>query len=419
MGVVYKAQDTRLKRLVALKFLPPELTRDADTKLRFVQEAEAASALDDPHVCTIYDIDATADGRVFIAMAYYDGETLKKRIQRGPLPIEDVISISGQIARGLAAAHEAGIVHRDIKPANLMITTRGEVKIVDFGIAKLSGQADLTGTGLSLGTVAYMAPEQFQGQVDRRADLWALGVVLYEMLTGRRPFEGENDLALMNAVLNTTPQRVTALRADVPEAMAAVVDQALQKEPFRRLASAGDMASAIEACRVQSGAPATNDDTGAILRTLRRPLVAFPAVAVVGALGYVLVTTLVDQSRQRWAREEAIPEIRVLLQQDEIDKAYALAQDAGRYIPSDPMLVELLSQITQVPALTTKPEGASVYVKPVPGRRRWSGRLVGTTPLRASDWRAAPTGGASKPMGSRRTSSRETWATSWCLRRSP
>ncbi len=382
MGVVYKAQDTRLKRLVALKFLPPGLTRDTDTKLRFVQEAEAASALDHPHVCTIYDIDATADGRVFIAMAYYEGETLKKRIQQGPLPIEDAIAISGQIARGLAAAHEAGIVHRDIKPANVMITTRGEVKIVDFGIAKLSGQADLTGTGLSLGTVAYMAPEQFQGQVDTRADLWALGVVLYEMLTGRRPFEGENDLALMNAVLNTTPQRVTALRADVPEALAAVVDQALQKEPSRRLASAGDMASAIEACRVQSGAPATNrDDTGAILRTLKRPLVALPMVAVVGALGYVLVTTLVDQSRQRWAREEAIPEIRVLLQRDEYDKAYALAQDAGRYVPSDPMLVELISQITQVPALTTTPEGASVFVKPYasPQVEWW---LVGTTPLK-------------------------------------
>jgi serine/threonine-protein kinase len=163
MGVVYKAQDIRLKRQVALKFLPPGLTRDAEARQRFVHEAEAASALDDPHVCTIYDIDQTADGRVFIAMALYEGGTLKKHIQRGPMPMEDVIAFSEQIARGLATAHEAGIVHRDIKPANVMITTRKEVKIVDFGIAKLSTQADLTGTGLSLGTVQYMAPGTVSG----------------------------------------------------------------------------------------------------------------------------------------------------------------------------------------------------------------------------------------------------------------
>ena len=204
MGLVYKAQDTRLKRLVALKFLPPGLTRDAAAKQRFVQEAESASALDDPHVCTIHDIDEAADGRVFIAMSFYDGETLKKRIQRGPMSIEDAAAIGSQIARGLAAAHDARIVHRDVKPANVMITTKGEVKIVDFGIAKLAGQEDLTGTGLSLGTVAYMAPEQFEGQVDSRADLWALGVVLYEMLTGRRPFEGATDAKVMNAVLTST-----------------------------------------------------------------------------------------------------------------------------------------------------------------------------------------------------------------------
>jgi serine/threonine-protein kinase len=153
MGVVYKAQDTRLKRLVALKFLPPALTRDDEARQRFVQEAEAASALDDPHVCTIHDIDQTEDGRVFIAMAFYEGETLKRRIQRGPMPVTDVVAIAGQIARGLAAAHEAHIIHRDVKPANVMVTTRGEVKIVDFGVAKLAGQPDLTQTGLRLGTI--------------------------------------------------------------------------------------------------------------------------------------------------------------------------------------------------------------------------------------------------------------------------
>ena len=381
MGVVYKAQDMRLKRLVALKFLPPGLTRDVVARQRFVQEAEAASALDDPRVCTVHAIDETADGRVFIAMGYYEGETLKKHIQRGPMPIDDVVAIGGQIARGLAAAHEAGIVHRDIKPANVMITTRGEVKIVDFGIAKLSGQLDLTGTGMSLGTVAYMAPEQFQGSVDARADLWALGVVLYEMLTGQQPFQGESAQAVMHAVLNQIPQSVKALRPDAPEPVAAVVDRALQKDPEKRYASAGEMATAIEACRTQPAPSVTvSDDTGALLRTIRRPLVALPALAVAGVVGYILVTTLTEQSRTRWAREEAVPEIGRLLQQDDYDAAYALAQQAGRYIPNDPILATLLPQITATPALATTPAGASVYVKPYASPQgEW--RLIGTTPL--------------------------------------
>jgi formylglycine-generating enzyme required for sulfatase activity/dienelactone hydrolase len=380
MGVVYKAQDLRLKRLVALKFLPPGLTRDPDAKQRFVQEAEAASALDDPHVCAVHDIDETADGRVFIAMGFYEGGTLKKRIQGGPLPVDEVIAIATQIARGLAAAHDAGIIHRDIKPANVIVTERGEAKIVDFGIAKLAGQADLTGTGLRLGTIAYMAPEQFEGEVDARADLWALGVVMFEMLTGRRPFNGDTDMTTMNAVLNRAPQSLKALRPDVPDALAAVVERAMQKKPAQRFAGAREMASQIEACRT-SEASTPRDETGAVLRAIRRPLVALPAFAVIGVVGYVLVTMLMAQSRARWAREEAIPEIRRLLQVDDYDAAFALAERAGAAIPGDPMLVELNSQITQQPALATKPEGARVSVKPYASPQAdW--RFIGTTPIK-------------------------------------
>jgi formylglycine-generating enzyme required for sulfatase activity len=378
MGVVYKAQDTRLKRLVALKFLPPALTRDADAKQRFVQEAEAASALDDPHVGTIYDIDESADGRVFIAMAFYEGETLKKHIQRGPLPIDRAVSFATQIAQGLAAAHEAGIVHRDIKPANVMITRRDEVKIVDFGIAKLSG-ADLTRTGSSLGTVAYMAPEQFRGLVDARVDLWALGIVLYEMLTGRRPFVGADDIAIMASVNADTPRSAQALRPEVPQRLAAIVDRALQKDPAARFASAREMLRDLEALRPGVVA-ADRDETGAILRAIRRPVVALPVLAVIGVVGYLLVTTMMAQSRTRWAREEAIPQIRALLQQDDYTAAYALAQQAAAYIPNDPVLAELRPQITNRPSLNTKPPGASVFVKPYAApASEW--RLVGTTPL--------------------------------------
>ena len=381
MGVVYKAQDLRLKRQVALKFLPPELTRDAEAKKRFVQEAEAASALDDPHVCTIHDIDETADGRVFIAMGLYEGESLKQRIQRGPMPVGEVVSIAQQIAKGLGAAHHAGIIHRDIKPANVMLTQRGEVKIVDFGIAKLAGQTDLTGTGLRLGTVSYMAPEQFEGDVDPRADLWALGVVMFEMLAGTRPFEGDNDVTTMNAVLNRPPRSLKALRPDVPAPVLAVVERAMQKEPSRRFGTADEMAKAIEAFRMPEVPPVVgSDDTGAVLRAIRRPVVAVPALVVAGVVGYLLVSMLSTQSRARWAREQAIPEIQRLLQQDDYAAAHDLALQAESAIPADPMLVELVSQITQAPRLTTRPEGARVFVKPYASvQSEW--RLLGPTPL--------------------------------------
>src|SRR5512136_2574522 len=190
MGVVYKAEDTRLRRTVALKFLPPDLTRDPEAKERFIHEAQAASALQHSNICVVYDIDETPDGQMFISMEYLDGETLKKKIERGPLKIEEAIDVAIQVAQGLTKAHEHGIVHRDIKPANIMITTDGVAKIVDFGLAKLSGQTMLTKAGATLGTAAYMSPEQARGEpADHRTDIWSLGIVLYEMVTGRRPFE--------------------------------------------------------------------------------------------------------------------------------------------------------------------------------------------------------------------------------------
>ena len=248
MGVVYKAEDTRLKRTVALKFLPPELTRDPDAKGRFIHEAQAASALDHPNICDIHDIGETDDRQLFIVMTCYEGETLKKKIERGPLKIDEAVDITRQVAHGLAKAHEHGIIHRDIKPANILITSDGVAKIVDFGLAKLTGQTLLTKTGSTLGTAAYMSPEQAHGEsVDQRTDIWAMGVVLYEMLTGRNPFAGEYAEAVTYRIVNEEPEFVTKLRPEVPARLDHIIERAMAKDPARRYQNAAEICTELDA----------------------------------------------------------------------------------------------------------------------------------------------------------------------------
>jgi serine/threonine protein kinase/Tol biopolymer transport system component len=238
MGVVYRAEDTRLGRTVALKLLPPGLARDPVSKARFHQEARAASALDHPNVCTIYDLGETEEQQLYLAMPCYDGETLRSRLARGPLPVPEALDIAAQVALGLAKAHRQGIVHRDVKPANLMLTADGVVKILDFGIAKLIGEAGLTRAGTSVGTLSYMAPEQARGEtVDGRADLWSLGVVLYEMLAGVRPFRGE-EAVIRQALLQDEPEPLARLRPEVPAEVDRMVRKLLAKDPEGRYATA-------------------------------------------------------------------------------------------------------------------------------------------------------------------------------------
>jgi eukaryotic-like serine/threonine-protein kinase len=209
MGLVYKAQDTKLNRTVALKFLTPELTHNQESKERFIREAHAASALENDNICNIHEIDETDDGQLFIVMACYEGQTLKEKMKDKRLKTKDAIDIVVQIAQGLQKAHHKGIVHRDIKPANIFITDDGSAKILDFGLAKLAGQAQLTKDSSTLGTVAYMSPEQLSGEeVDYRTDIWSLGIVLYEMLNGELPFKGEYEQAVSYSILNDEPKTI-------------------------------------------------------------------------------------------------------------------------------------------------------------------------------------------------------------------
>ncbi len=235
MGTVYKAQDTKLDRFVALKFLPQHLSQDEENKKRFIREAKAASALDHPNICTIFEIDETADGQMFIAMACYDGESLKEKIEHAPLKLEEASDIATRIADGLARAHAKNIVHRDIKPANIIITEKVQPKIVDFGLAKLTGRTMLTQEGTTLGTTAYMSPEQTQGtEVDHRTDIWALGAVMYEMISGKQPFAGDYEQAVMYSIMNEDPEPLTALRTGVPMDFEKIINKCLAKDPKER-----------------------------------------------------------------------------------------------------------------------------------------------------------------------------------------
>ncbi len=234
MGVVYKAEDVRLQRTVALKFLPPELVHIPEIGDRFRQEAKAAAALDHPNICTIYDFDQAED-RAFISMAYIEGRSLRERIGSGPLELEEALKIAAQVAEGLGEAHGKGIVHRDIKSANIMVTPKGQAKVMDFGLARVAGATLVTREGTTMGTVSYMSPEQARGEkVDHRTDIWSFGVVLYEMLTGELPFKGERSQAVVYAILKEKPKPLTSSRPGLPPAIEQVVFKALEKDPDRR-----------------------------------------------------------------------------------------------------------------------------------------------------------------------------------------
>ena len=366
MGIVYKAEDTKLKRQVALKFLPSELILDEEARKRFVLEAQTAAGLSHPNICTIHEINEQ-DGESFIAMEYVEGQTLRDKLNTGSLEIEDILDIAIQVALGLEEAHKKNIIHRDIKSANIMITEKGQAKIMDFGLAKIKGATILTREGTTLGTVAYMSPEQARGaEVDQRTDIWSLGVVLYEMLSEELPFKGDREASILYSVVHEEPKPIKEIKRDIPPELQQIVNKALKKKTESRYASAAEMIKDLR--KYQDVLKA--EEMGALnLRTLfrriRRPQVAIPVICTVILIALAAVWFFDRQAKIRWAREEILPEIDGLVVDSWRDStdAYRLAEQAEKFISDDPQLVEFFSNYSLNINIKTDPPGANIYIK--------------------------------------------------------
>jgi serine/threonine protein kinase/tetratricopeptide (TPR) repeat protein len=347
MGVVYRAHDLHLQRSVALKLLSSHLTADAHARERFLTEARAAAALDHPNICAIHEAGETENGLPYIALAFCQGESLRTRVARGRLPAAEAASIALQMTRALAAAHARGIIHRDVKPANAMIASDGLVKLVDFGLARLT-DASVTATGTARGTFAYMSPELLRGgRADARSDLWSLGVVLYEMLTGLRPFRADSDAALLYTIVHERPAPIAAVQPDVPDELVRIVERLLHEDPAARYHDARELSADLERI-VGVSAQTTASDTRTLprpaVRSRRRAVVWTASAAAAAALATIALLTLKDPSTPSSKASDELPRVAVLFFRDETPDqsggSLASALDEG-----------LIDALTPVPGL--------------------------------------------------------------------
>ena len=350
MGVIYLASDPRLNRSVALKLLPAHLSVDSNARRRFEDEARAASLLDHPHIATVYEIDETADGRLFIAMAFYEGETLRDKLERGALAITDIVTLAVQVADGLRAAHATGLVHRDIKPGNIMVTRQGVAKIVDFGIALVATDETMQ-DGSTAGTIAYMSPEQTLGApAHPRMDVWSFGVMLYEMLAGVRPFLGDRDEVAISAIRNSKPQPIEHLREeDVPAELIAIVQKCLRKNASERYPDAGAIVTDLRKLPESAFSQESVDSTriigsriGAVKSNRRRYIVAAVAAIAILSAGALWLSN----NRNRASRTATVQHsVAVLPFTDQLG-----ASDDAHF--SSGLADELITALGAIPGLT-------------------------------------------------------------------
>src|SRR5687768_6227056 len=368
MGEVHRARHLKLGRDVAIKVLPTELAGDAGRLARLEREARTASALNHPNIVTIHDI-GEHEGITYIAMELVEGRTLREILGDGPLPIERVLGIATQIANALAKAHAAGIIHRDIKPANVMVTSDGLAKVLDFGLAKplttRDGRAIVASTltadtqeGLLIGTPHYMSPEQLSGDpVDHRSDQFAFGVLLYEMVSGKSPFDGPSLQAIISAIIANAPPPLRKLRSDVPADLERIINGCLEKDPAKRYATTAELADALRLCESRRAS-----DRHKLASFLRKPAVIAAAAVIALALG-IWGWRWSRGSEERWARTEALPQIASLAETGDLYAAYRTARRAGKHLVDQVELNKLVGRFTLPVRVTTQPAGAEVWVK--------------------------------------------------------
>ena len=384
MGVVYRARDERLERDVAIKVLPPGLLTDEPARRRFRTEALALARLSHPNIAAVYDV-GEHEGVDYLVMECVPGQSLGEKLKSGPLPAKEVMSLGVQIAAALEEAHEQGVVHRDLKPGNIMVTPKGHAKVLDFGLAKLLAPAEASDVTVSfadtrgpVGTVLYMSPEQAEGKiVDSRTDLWSLGVVLYELLAGKAPFEGGSALALLRAVTDENAKPLREVCPDTPEEAERIVSHALEKDVSKRYQSASEMSRDLSAVLVRLSSPALPPAS----RELRlSPVYAAPVALLLILFGASGIWFYQRSEKRHWAREEAIPGIVKLQGEGKSLAASLLLEKAKRYLPGAAQVAQMAEENTRVVSVTSSPAGATVeiqdYVSPDSTWLR-----LGTTPL--------------------------------------